>query len=190
MKPRASRTAFAVASVPDEQKRTFSTDGTAATISSASSVSYSVGVPYDVPRSAARWIASTTAGMRVTGDHRPPRQHVVEVAVPVDVGEVRALGLAHEHRRPADGLERAHRRVHAAGDDALRARRTPLRIRRSVHAITSRSFGVVVRRVDVRERGSSRTGTKRVRRRSITRRSAPSPPSSTGIPSRRNASRR
>jgi len=60
--PRASRTAVMAASVPDETRRTFSTDGTRAQIASASSTSRAVGTPYDVPSAAARWTASTTFG--------------------------------------------------------------------------------------------------------------------------------
>ena len=52
MKPRASRIADIVASVPELTNRTCST-GVRATISSASSTSVVVGVPYDVPRATA-----------------------------------------------------------------------------------------------------------------------------------------
>ena len=50
-----------VASVPEETKRTCST-GVRATISSASSTSGSVGVPYDVPRATAAATAACTSG--------------------------------------------------------------------------------------------------------------------------------
>ena len=53
------------ASVPDETRRTFSTEGTASTISAASSTSASVGAPKLVPRSAA---ARTAAGNAEAGD--------------------------------------------------------------------------------------------------------------------------
>src|SRR2546423_10522195 len=59
---RARRTALIAASVPDETSRTFSTDGTASTISAASSTSDSVGAPKLVPRSAASRTASTVSG--------------------------------------------------------------------------------------------------------------------------------
>jgi hypothetical protein len=62
VKPRASRTAVIDASVPEETSRTFSTDGTASTISAASSTSASVGAPKVVPRSAAARTASTVSG--------------------------------------------------------------------------------------------------------------------------------
>ena len=48
------------------------TDGTASTTSRASSVSISVGAPYDVPRAACSVIARTTAGCacpRISGPH-------------------------------------------------------------------------------------------------------------------------
>ena len=61
MKPRASRIADIVASVPEDTKRTRST-GVRATISSASSTSGSVGVPYDVPRATASATAACTSG--------------------------------------------------------------------------------------------------------------------------------
>ena len=50
------------ASVPDETRRTFSTDGTRAQMASASSTSLGVGAPNDVPSAAARCTASTTFG--------------------------------------------------------------------------------------------------------------------------------
>ena len=50
-----------VASVPEDTKRTRST-GVRATISSASSTSGSVGVPYDVPRATAPATAACTSG--------------------------------------------------------------------------------------------------------------------------------
>ena len=58
--PRASRIADIVASVPEDTNRTFST-GVRATISSASSTSGTVGVPYDVPRAAASNTAASTS---------------------------------------------------------------------------------------------------------------------------------
>ncbi len=59
--PRASRIALIAASVPEETSRTISTDGTASTISAASSTSRSVGAPKLVPRSAASAIAATVS---------------------------------------------------------------------------------------------------------------------------------
>ena len=76
-----------VASVPDETSRTLST-GRAATISSASSTSGRVGVPYDVPRATAAWTASTHLGVRVAEQHRAPGADQVDVFVAVDVDDV------------------------------------------------------------------------------------------------------
>ena len=61
MKPRASRIADIVASVPEETNRTCSTD-VRCTISSASSTSGRVGVPNDVPRDTASSTAAWTSG--------------------------------------------------------------------------------------------------------------------------------
>ena len=75
VKPRASRIADMVASVPEETKRTRST-GVRATISSASSTSGSVGAPYDVPRATASPTAASTSGCawpRIIGPQEPTR---------------------------------------------------------------------------------------------------------------------
>jgi hypothetical protein len=61
-KPRASRIALIAASVPEETSRTFSTEGTASTISAANSTSASVGAPKLVPLRAASRTASTVSG--------------------------------------------------------------------------------------------------------------------------------
>ncbi len=74
MKPRATRSALIVASVPEETKRTFSTAGIGCTIRSASSTSAALGAPNEVPRPAAARTASTTAGCacpRISGPHEP-----------------------------------------------------------------------------------------------------------------------
>ncbi len=74
MNPRASRIALIVASVPLETSRTCSTGATRETISSASSTSFSVGVPNEKPRSAAVRTASSTSGWacpRIIG----PQEH-------------------------------------------------------------------------------------------------------------------
>ena len=60
-------------------------------ISSASSLSASVGAPKLVPRSTAACTAATTAGWPMAQDHRPPGADVVDVAIAVDVEEVRPL---------------------------------------------------------------------------------------------------
>src|SRR5690606_2638127 len=60
--------------------------------------------------------------MRVTDDHRPPRADVVDVTAALRIGEPGAVCAANERRRATDRAKRAHRRVHAARDDALRTR--------------------------------------------------------------------
>jgi hypothetical protein len=72
--PRASRTADIVASVPEETKRTFRIDGTAATTASAISLSRSVGAPKLVPSSRARVTSARTVGWpwpRIIGPQEP-----------------------------------------------------------------------------------------------------------------------
>ena len=76
VKPRASRTALMVASVPEFTSRTRSTGFTRAMISAANSVSPGVGAPNDNPSAAVRWTASTTAGCawpRIIGPHEHTR---------------------------------------------------------------------------------------------------------------------
>jgi hypothetical protein len=72
--PRASRIALIVASVPEFTSRTFSMLGTAAMISSASSLSASVGAPKLVPRRIELSKAATTRGWacpRIIGPQEP-----------------------------------------------------------------------------------------------------------------------
>ncbi len=64
--------------------------------------------------------------VRVAEDQRPPREDVVDVAIPVDVDEVGALPALDEQRRPADRLERADGRAHAPGHQLRRLREEPL----------------------------------------------------------------
>ena len=76
VKPRASRTALMVASVPELTMRTRSTGATRPMISAASSVSDGVGAPKDSPSAATRCTASTTAGWawpRIIGPHEHTR---------------------------------------------------------------------------------------------------------------------
>ncbi len=54
-------------------------------------------------------------GVVVPGNHRPPRAHVVDVAVVVDIEQIWAIGARHEEWLAADRLERPYRRVDAAG---------------------------------------------------------------------------
>lgn len=76
VKPRASRTALMVASVPELTRRTRSTGATRPIISAASSLSAGVGAPNDRPEAAAFATASTTAGWawpRIIGPHEQTR---------------------------------------------------------------------------------------------------------------------
>ena len=111
MNARASRTAAIAASVPDETSRTCSTDGTASTISAASSTSRSVGAPKLVPSSAASRTASTVSGSawpKISGPH-----DCTQSSSRAAVGrlEVRALAARDEERlvdaRPRASRERA-----------------------------------------------------------------------------------
>src|SRR5688572_14838414 len=61
--------------------------------------------------------------MAVAGDHRSPRADVVDVALALDVPEMRAGRAGEEQRRAADRAERAHRRVDAARDQLACARK-------------------------------------------------------------------
>ena len=73
---------------------------------------------------AAAAIALIRPARRVAVDQRPPRHHVVDEAVAVDVLSRRAAPRADEQRRAADGLKRANGTVDAAGKDLLaRAKR-------------------------------------------------------------------
>ena len=60
------------------------------------------------------------AGMRVTGDQRPPGCQVIDVAVVVDVPDGGAFGTRDEAWCAADGAEGSHGRVDAAREQALR----------------------------------------------------------------------
>ena len=70
MAPRAAG-ALIAASVPEETRRTFSTEGTASTISSASSTSRSVGVPKVVAVGRRLLHGLDDLGIRVPEDERP-----------------------------------------------------------------------------------------------------------------------
>ena len=58
----------------------------------------------------------TTDRMRVTEDRRAPRLHEVEVLATVGIHEICAVRAGNEERVAADRAERAHWRVHAAGN--------------------------------------------------------------------------
>ncbi len=61
------------------------------------------------------------ARIGVAQDRGTPAGDEVDVLAALDVGDVRALRRDEEARGAADRAERAHRRVHAAGDDGLGA---------------------------------------------------------------------
>ena len=110
-----------VASVPEEVMRTISTDGTRRAISSARSTSPCVGAPNVVPALGRRDDRREHRGVGVAEDERPPRAHVVDVVVAVDVDDLGAVAALDEDRVAADGAHRAHRRVDAAGQALQRA---------------------------------------------------------------------
>ena len=122
VKPRARRTRAIAASVPDETSRTFSTDGTASTISAASSTSLSVGAPKLVPSSAASRTASTVSGSacpKISGPHDCTQSSSAPAVGRLEVG---ALAARDEERLvEADRPHRADGRVDAAGDQLWRA---------------------------------------------------------------------
>ena len=118
MNARASRRALIVASVPELTKRTSSRLGIASRISRASSSSSGLGAPKLVPACGGRVERSDDPWMRVPEDQRPPGEDVVDVAVAVDVDQVRALAALDEERRAADGPKCANGRADAAGQQA------------------------------------------------------------------------
>src|SRR5437667_343722 len=56
---------------------------------------------------------------------RPPRADEIEIAPAVDVPESGAFTTGDEERLAADPAKRAHRTVHAPGNDPLRAEEEP-----------------------------------------------------------------
>ena len=89
MKPRATRSADIVASVPEETSRIFSIDGIMKRTSSPNSTSRAVGAPNVVPDGGGVDDGRHHVGIGVAEDQRPPRADEVEVAVAVDVEDVR-----------------------------------------------------------------------------------------------------
>ena len=74
VKPRASRIALIVASVPELTIRTSSIDGISLQIRRATSVSITVGAPNERPSAAIACTARTTVGSawpRIAGPHDP-----------------------------------------------------------------------------------------------------------------------
>ena len=59
-------------------------------------------------------------GMRVSEDHGSPRGHVVDVAIAVDVPDLRTGGLCHKKGRRSHGAESPDRAVDTAGNQLLR----------------------------------------------------------------------
>ena len=125
---RARRIALIAASVPELTNLTRSIDGTSDLTASPSSCS------------SATWRAEARALLRCRGNRldqrargvavneRPPRHHVVDEAIAVDVFDDRARPTADEERRSADGLKRANRTVNAAGKDLTRSGEELLRL--------------------------------------------------------------
>ena len=62
MKPRATRMAAVVASVPEEQKRIFSIQGIRSRTSSAMTISFGLGAPKEEPSRSASRTSRITAG--------------------------------------------------------------------------------------------------------------------------------
>ena len=76
VKPRATRSADIVASVPEETSRIFSIDGIMKRTSSPNSTSRAVGAPNVVPDAAVWMIATSTSGSawpRISGPHEPTK---------------------------------------------------------------------------------------------------------------------
>ena len=124
VKPRARRMALIVASVPELTSRTFSIEGTASMINSASSLSASVGAPKLVPRTAASLHRRDHLRMGMPQNHRPPGADVVDVAIAIEIVEIGPCGALEEDRLAADAAKRPGRTVHAArASGAWRGRR-------------------------------------------------------------------
>ena len=77
--------AAVVASVPEEQKRIFSTQGIRSRTSSASWISRGEGAPKEEPSFMRVLHLAHHLGVAVADDERAPGEHVVDVVVAVDV---------------------------------------------------------------------------------------------------------
>ena len=64
---------------------------------------------------------SDDCGVGVSEQHRAPGADVIDIAPAFCIPQVRAGSALEEPRRATYGTKRAHRRVHAAGNHALRA---------------------------------------------------------------------
>ena len=125
MKARATRIALIVASVPELTKRTSSRLGIASRMRSRELELERARRAEARPLAQRLLERGHDSRMRVAEDQRPPREDVVDVAVPVDVDEVRALAAVDEERRAADRLERAHGRADAARQQVERLGEEP-----------------------------------------------------------------
>ena len=103
VKALAARSAPSVASVPELQKRTCSTEGTRAHSISASCTCSALAVPCAVPRPLLRGHRLEHGGMRVAVDERGEIVQQVEVLVAVGVPQARALAASDEERIRAGG---------------------------------------------------------------------------------------
>ncbi len=101
--------------------RTISMDGTASIISSASS-RFALGGSAEA--------GALVHGLDDGGDHarvsmaedeRPPGADIIEIAIVVNVEEIRPLAASDEQRLPADAAEGASGAVDAAGDEPASA---------------------------------------------------------------------
>jgi hypothetical protein len=102
-----------VASVPDDTRRTCSSDGT----SDDFFRHLDLGFGRRAERQAARGRILHRlhhVRMGVADDRRAPRTDVVDITLAVRIPEVRAFGAGDEARRAAHRTEGAHRRVDAA----------------------------------------------------------------------------
>jgi hypothetical protein len=103
-----------VASVPDDTRRTCSSDGTSADFFGHLDLAFG----RRAERQAARGRILHRlhhVRMGVADDRRAPRTDVVDITLAVRIPEVRAFGAGDEARRAAHRTEGAHRRVDAAG---------------------------------------------------------------------------
>ena len=106
-----------VASVPDDTKRNFSSDGI---MNCSSSAELDLARGRRAERRARRGRVHDRrdhVGIRVTQHQRSPRADEVDVAVAVDVIDIGADPALQEDRRAAHSLESAHRGVDAAREE-------------------------------------------------------------------------
>ena len=85
---RATRTALIAASVPELTKRTRSIDGTSVRTARRARARAALGAPKLVPLLRRRGDRLDQPARRVAVNQRPPRHHVVDEAVAVDVSMI------------------------------------------------------------------------------------------------------